>query len=152
LPRTGLVETVFHGDPAAPPAEGFAPDSRYSRASLLSRLSGSSAPGRSAAATATVILSPRPALKLVRDGHGPAVSLEDGLTVGRDEGNDLPIPEASTSRKHAVIEATPVGWVVRDLGSSNGTWRNGTRITEATPIEAGDALVFGKAGFKVEAG
>jgi hypothetical protein len=148
----GLLETAFHADPAIPPAAALAPDSRYSRESLLSRLSGASAPGRSAAATATLLLSLRPALTLVRDGRGSAVSLKDGLTVGRDEGNDLAIQEASTSRKHAVIEATPVGWVVRDLGSSNGTWRNGARITETTPIEAGDAVVFGKAGFKVEAG
>ncbi len=170
-----LLETAFHGDPAAPPDEVFAPDARYSRESLLSRLSGSSAPDRcascgaevdalasfchrcgkplqSAAASATMVLATRPALKLVRDGRGPAVPLKDGLTVGRDKGNDLAIPEASTSRKHAVIEATPVGWVVRDLGSSNGTWRNGTRITGTAPIEAGDAIVFGKAGFNVETG
>jgi pSer/pThr/pTyr-binding forkhead associated (FHA) protein len=96
-----------------------------------------------------MILSLRPALMLVRDGRGPGVPMKDGLTVGRDEANDIAIPEASTSRKHAVIEATPVGWMVRDLGSSNGTWRNGKRTTEATPIEAGDVVLFGKAAFKV---
>jgi hypothetical protein len=169
-----LLETVFHGDPAAPPAERFVPEVRYSRASLLSGLSGSSAPDRcascaaevealasfchrcgkplqSAVASATVVLSKRPALKLVC-GRGPAVPLKDGLTVGRDTDNDLAIQEASTSRKHAVIEATPAGWLVRDLGSSNGTWLNGARISGITAVEAGDAIVFGKTAFKVEAG
>jgi hypothetical protein len=140
-----LVEEVFREDPAAPPAEAFVPDPRYGRDALLSFLSAPSAP----AASATMILPVRPALVLARDGRGPGVPMKDGLTVGRDEGNDISIPEASTSRKHAVIEATGDGWVVRDLGSSNGTWRNGKRTTEATPIAAGDVLLFGKAAFKV---
>ncbi len=138
-----LLQEAFREEPAASPAGAFAPDPRLSLESLLSSLSGSG--------LLTMVLPTRPALKLVRDGRGPGVPLKDGLTVGRDEANDLAIPEASTSRKHAVIEATPVGWVVRDLGSSNGTWRNGVRIAEPAPIEAGDTVLFGKGAFKVVA-
>src|SRR5262245_5313148 len=43
------------------------------------------------------------------------------LRVGSREGNDLALEDATVSRFHVEIEATPEGYLLRDLGSTNGT-------------------------------
>src|SRR5579872_5471309 len=59
--------------------------------------------------------------------------LINGVVFGRDASAGVPLPGNEASRRHA--EVTRVGPVptLRDLGSRNGTWVNGRRITE-TPI------------------
>jgi len=144
-----LVRTALHADVAAT-AGPFAPSPDYTRAALLESLKPRPPLGPAPATTQTLAIPGRPALRLVREGSQDGALLKDGTTVGRDEACDLVIAESSTSRKHARIEATPQGWQVRDLGSSNGTWRNGVRIVDVAPIQPADALVFGKTRFRVE--
>jgi len=53
----------------------------------------------------------------------------DRMTIGKSPENDVAIPDDPTaSHLHAVLERFAAGWCVTDLGSSNGTWLNGTRI------------------------
>jgi DNA-binding NtrC family response regulator len=50
------------------------------------------------------------------------------LTIGTAEGNDLLLTDPSVSRHHCVIESTPAGARLRDLGSTNGTVVGGCRV------------------------
>jgi DNA-binding NtrC family response regulator len=50
------------------------------------------------------------------------------LTIGTAEGNDLRLRDPSVSRHHCVIESTPAGARLRDLGSTNGTIIGGCRV------------------------
>ncbi|HYG73509.1 MAG TPA: FHA domain-containing protein [Planctomycetota bacterium] len=58
-----------------------------------------------------------------------AIYVGDVLTVGRDSQNMINVPDVLVSRQHALIDCTTMGKVcVMDLGSSNGTYLNGTRL------------------------
>jgi two-component system, NtrC family, response regulator GlrR len=63
------------------------------------------------------------------------------LTVGSGEGNDLHLADPSVSRHHCTFLVVPGGVEVRDLGSTNGTYINGIRVTTAfVPTSATLAL------------
>ncbi|MEM7096560.1 MAG: DUF3662 and FHA domain-containing protein [Actinomycetota bacterium] len=64
------------------------------------------------------------------------------FTIGRLPGGSLVLTDENVSRNHAVIELGPSGWIVRDLGSTNGTQVNGVQIQES-PLANGDRVVFG---------
>ena len=66
------------------------------------------------------------------------------IVVGRDDEADIIIDNPSVSRRHAEMRQEGVGWVVEDLGSSNGTFLHGQKIDGAQAIEAGDEIGFGK--------
>ncbi len=70
------------------------------------------------------------------------------IVIGRKPTCDLRIPLSSVSRQHCQIELTDDGLVCRDLGSSNGTFYNGERLTEAE-LSAGDRLDVGPVHFFV---
>jgi len=53
------------------------------------------------------------------------------VTVGRSAGNTIQVHDPKISRQHCEIRATPDGYFIRDLGSKNGTFVNGARVTEA---------------------
>lgn len=61
------------------------------------------------------------------------------ITLGRDHRNDLAFPSRLVSRYHAVVEWVGDRYAIRDLGSSNGTYVNGQRVTRA-PLEDGDEV------------
>lgn len=69
---------------------------------------------------------------------------EPVIRVGRTPGLEVVIDNVSVSRRQAEIRQDGAGWVVRDLGSANGTFLNGTRLTADTPLKAGDEISFGK--------
>lgn len=75
-----------------------------------------------------------------------AVTGDQPLTVGRSTGNTVQIHDAKISRHHSEIRATPDGYFIRDLGSKNGTFVNGARITEAR-LRDDDRLQIGLARF-----
>jgi pSer/pThr/pTyr-binding forkhead associated (FHA) protein len=67
------------------------------------------------------------------------------LTIGRGDDMDIVIDNPSVSRKQAQIRREPDGhFVVEDLGSANGTFLNGRRITGPAPLTQGDEISFGK--------
>src|SRR5690348_11411276 len=87
----------------------------------------------------------------IRDGLGQRqVPLGDvPLTIGRHHDNRLVIADDKASRFHCVINKTPTGLTVRDLGSSNGTALNGKLLKEESKLTAGDTLIVGKTRMKV---
>jgi adenylate cyclase len=64
------------------------------------------------------------------------------LVLGREAMTDLPVLDAGVSRRHAELRASADHVDVRDLGSRNGTWVNGRRITAAR-VAPGDVVAFG---------
>jgi adenylate cyclase len=77
--------------------------------------------------------------------------LHDGasLVVGRAPASDIPVNDPTISRRHAEVECNESRVIVRDLGSSNGTFLNGTRVDSAV-VSVGDTVTFGKVGFKLQ--
>lgn len=82
--------------------------------------------------------------RLVFGGVGVALR-EMRTTVGRAPDNHIQLIHASVSSHHASLLATEEGILLRDLGSTNGSTRNGVRVTE-TLIQPGDELYFGDLG------
>jgi adenylate cyclase len=77
------------------------------------------------------------------------LSADHIYVVGRAVTSDIPIFDPTISRRHAELKASKTGVVVVDLGSSNGTFINGERITEGT-LEPGDSVTFGKVVFQLK--
>ena len=76
----------------------------------------------------------------------------DPLTfIGRTPQNQVQVPKPSVSRRHAQVALTDQGYVLKDLGSENGTYVNGDRITERLLAE-GDRVQIGTVGFVFHAG
>lgn len=71
--------------------------------------------------------------------------------VGRDPECDVILSSRSVSRRHAIVERAAEGWVVRDLGSANGLFVEGKRVSEAA-LETGASLRFGDVEAAFEAG
>jgi hypothetical protein len=70
------------------------------------------------------------------EGRGP-------WSVGRSQENDIVINDPNVSRRHARIFRADNGFVVEDLGSTNGTLLDGAPI-DRERIEGGDELTFGQ--------
>lgn len=75
-----------------------------------------------------------------------------GLAFGRQERGPGDLGgDAELSRKHARMVPFRGGLVVSDLGSTNGTFVNGTRVTEPTVVRPGDVLTLGASRLSVVA-
>ncbi|MET0405702.1 MAG: FHA domain-containing protein, partial [Cystobacter sp.] len=76
------------------------------------------------------------------------------LVVGRQAPATVLLDDDSVSRRHAEVELTPEGPVLRDLGSANGTQLNGERLApnETVNIQPGDVLTFGMVEVLLEGG
>jgi transcriptional regulator with GAF, ATPase, and Fis domain len=74
--------------------------------------------------------------------RGKRVKLGERLTVGKASDNDLVLPDDTVSRHHCELERTPLGIIVRDLGSTNHTRVGRTAVREAV-VESGSTIVVG---------
>src|SRR3954462_8283182 len=63
--------------------------------------------------------------------------------VGR-ESRQLPLTDNTVSRRHAELLPGEDGWILRDLGSSNGTYINGLRVTNRYTLKLGDQIRVGR--------
>jgi len=84
-------------------------------------------------------------LEMWVDGARERVPLEgERISIGQSSSNDLSLPfDRTVSRVHAVLERLASRWVVRDVGSRNGTFVNGDRIFGERPIQPGDEIRVG---------
>jgi pSer/pThr/pTyr-binding forkhead associated (FHA) protein len=71
------------------------------------------------------------------------------MTIGRGAINDIVIPEQTVSTKHATITIENGSFFLNDLGSTNGTFVNGSRIDKKL-LKAGDIIKFGAANCRFE--
>lgn len=74
---------------------------------------------------------------------------ETGLSIGRSSGSGLQIKDDYTSSAHAKVVRWRDQWMVQDLGSTNGTYVDGKRITEATPVRVGSSVRIGTTTFEL---
>lgn len=65
--------------------------------------------------------------------------------IGRDDGVDVVIPTPAVSRRHARVMMEGGGYVIEDLGSSNGTFVNGDRLIGRRALQHGDQIRLGQA-------
>ena len=73
---------------------------------------------------------------------------KDRTTIGRSSEADVSVESDSTaSRLHSAVEFYPGGWVLRDLGSTNGTFVNGARIVGDRALQPGDEIRVGGSVF-----
>lgn len=94
-----------------------------------------------------------PRLVLLSEGFaGRTYDLKtETTTVGRVSDNAFEIPESSVSSHHAEIVLKGNDVVVRDLNSTNGTFINGERVTEAV-LKPGQVLRFGTVELRLDTG
>ncbi len=71
----------------------------------------------------------------------------DRVVLGRAADCDLVIADPRVSRHHAELRRQDDGFLLVDLGSTNGTFLNGQRIGQALPLRAGDVIELGAARF-----
>jgi len=76
--------------------------------------------------------------------QGRRYSLDDTvMRIGRDASNPIRVPDTEISRQHAEIRCVDGEYSIVDLVSSNGTYLNGQRVTEAK-LTSGDRIQVGK--------
>ena len=76
-------------------------------------------------------------------------SIEGKVRIGRSEESEIVLVDPSVSRAHAVVEVRGGEPVVRDVGSTNGTFVNGRRV-RSRPLRDGDELLFGDTKMRFE--
>jgi predicted component of type VI protein secretion system len=80
---------------------------------------------------------------IVRTGPNPGMVFDltkEITSLGRDVANDIVLGDPEVSRQHARITRTPGGYVVEDMGSTNGTFVNGERITAPRVLRDSDLV------------
>lgn len=142
-----LEEVEAEADEAAPgatmvvPAESGGAGSAPSETMVVAADAGEEGAGEESE-PGTMVL---PTARLVLTENGEAGSeypLGVINKIGRADGNQIQLQEPTVSREHAIIEATPKGFNLRDLNSDNGTLVNDEPVTECT-LNDGDLVQFG---------
>jgi len=88
---------------------------------------------------------------LVSESGQRIVLAEGESTVGREDGLGLSlVGESTVSRRHATVTRTGKTAILRDLGSTNGTFVNGTRLQGEVALKPGDQVQFGSVRFRYE--
>ena len=83
------------------------------------------------------------------DAQGSEFSLDEtSITIGRGPGVQIALDESSMSRQHAAVEFVKDGFRVRDLGSTNGIFVNGSQV-QSSELKHGDRLELGECGFQL---
>ncbi|GAB5543546.1 MAG: sigma 54-interacting transcriptional regulator [Sandaracinaceae bacterium] len=97
-----------------------------------------------------VLELPRCALVILSgDDRGREQIIEGDLfRIGKSKGNDLVLPDETVSRAHCEIVRDDRGYLLRDLGSTNGTLLDGAEIKEAW-LKTGAVITVGKVELKV---
>ena len=85
-----------------------------------------------------------------RKGSGTVLARATGgrLVLGRSPGCQLVFDDDTVSRRHAELRMAEGRWILRDLGSSNGTWVNGRQVMEAE-VAPGDDVQLGCCEFRM---
>ena len=84
-------------------------------------------------------------------GNGETIDVTAPTVVGRDATSGIRLEhDEFVSGRHARIEPRPEGALVDDLGSTNGTFVNGTKLKRAQLAKAGDVIKIGATELQVQ--
>ncbi len=81
---------------------------------------------------------------------GSAFALDAITSLGRDVNNSIVIDDEFVSASHAALTYRGRAWYVEDLGSTNGTFVNGSQVDGLAPIAFGDEIQIGQARLRLE--
>ncbi|RME45069.1 MAG: FHA domain-containing protein [Chloroflexi bacterium] len=81
---------------------------------------------------------------------GDTFPLRPVTSLGRDMANTIVLPDPGASAEHALISVRDGHWWLEDLGSTNGTFLNGIRLSEPAIIAPGDVIRVGHVQLKME--
>ena len=89
-----------------------------------------------------------PYLKILNGNSGQDIPMEGGkLTIGRQAGNDVVLEDTQSSRNHCLIEHVGGDFLLRDLGSKNGTRVNG-QLVSSVVLGPDDLITIGSTQMK----
>ena len=83
----------------------------------------------------------------MRSGPNPGTVFAldgDQISIGRDSSNEIPVNDAEISRRHSRLSFKGGKYVVEDLGSTNGTFVNGQRLTGPHVLKSGEVISLGE--------
>lgn len=92
-------------------------------------------------------MSEAPYRLVVKTGPNPGIVFDlskEVTLLGRDVTNDIALGDAEVSRQHARLTRTPGGYVLEDLGSTNGSFVNGERLVAPRVLSPGDLIGMGE--------
>lgn len=81
---------------------------------------------------------------------GSVFALDAVTTIGRDVNNTVVIDDPFASGDHAALTFRGRAWYVEDLGSTNGTYVNGSPVEGVAPLGFGDEIQVGQARFRLD--
>ncbi len=137
--------------------QGAPAGSRADGAAVVDDGSDGPAAGAAPEHTAVFTVPPvtAPPLRLVIEEPGRAarrlVVPQAGLRIGRGTDNDLVLADGRVSRHHGRLVPRRGAWVYSDIGSTNGSFLHGVRVTEIV-LGPGDLLRLGETRLTIEAG
>ena len=85
---------------------------------------------------------------VMRAGPNPGKAFtlsKNEIVIGRDVNADVVINTAEVSRRHSRLHLEAGVYIIEDLGSTNGTFINGQRLTTPVPLRSGDMIMLGEA-------
>ena len=71
------------------------------------------------------------------------IGIGRSVTIGRNESNDIVIDNLAVSANHARIESVSASFIIKDLGSTNGTFVN-EKLVSAHGLKNNDVILIGK--------
>jgi hypothetical protein len=81
---------------------------------------------------------------------GATFALDAITSLGRDVNNSIVLDDEFASASHAVLTYRGRAWYVEDVGSTNGTFVNGSQVDGLAPIAFGDEIQIGQARLRLE--
>jgi hypothetical protein len=115
---------------------------------------------RDVASPAAEAASPRGSRRKKREPHpqlvvvagdrnlGARYDLPDDLLIGRAQGSSIVLEDTYASQQHARVYSQGDSFCVEDLGSTNGTYVNGRKISYPLELRPGDRIKIGKTVFE----
>lgn len=126
---------------------GWTPGGTVIPSAVHGQMAGGIAPGDGAAGEGRLTLLEAAPM----DGSpGRVVPLRGELTIGRRPPAEVVLQDEAVSGRHARLARRDGEWTVEDLGSTNGTYVNGARLTAPAPLRPGDIVVTGNAAWRYE--
>ena len=89
----------------------------------------------------------RPRLVVLKTPHGEVgqtYELKDNSVIGRSSQNDVALDDSFASSSHARIRKKNNQFILEDLGSTNGTYLEGEKLLEPSPLKTGSKIRVGR--------